>query len=149
MGGMIMQTTFPWRLQGTADDFRLLIQRPRATGVFSGDFDHGKSRADPLSSLQRTFAGSLVPLEVFSVNNSTLSPHQLCEYLQRFNPGELSCTKEVPYNPAKHIQEEAVNGQPAARQNCQCKLSCAHNEACMGLHKSVKVLCHALQLVDV
>ncbi|CAL5226790.1 g9651 [Coccomyxa viridis] len=79
------------RVQGAADDFRLLIQRPHATAVFSGDFDHGKSRADPLSSLQRTFAGSIVPLEVFAVNNSTLSPHQLCEYLQKFNPEISVC----------------------------------------------------------
>ena len=91
MGDLVVRRSMLCRPQGAADDFRLLIQRPHATSVFSGDFDHGKSRADPLSSLQRTFAGSIVPLEVFAVNNSTLSPHQLCEYLQKFNPGEARC----------------------------------------------------------
>ena len=74
-----------------ADDsgYRLIIQRPHATAVFSGDFNHGKSRADPLTAFQRTFVGSIVPLEVFAVNNSTLSPQKLCQSLQKDNPGGL------------------------------------------------------------
>jgi hypothetical protein len=76
-------------LQSQSEDYRLLIQRPHATAVFSGDFKNGKSSIDPLDALQRTFVGSLVPLEVFAVNNSTLSPQKLCEYLQKFNPGGL------------------------------------------------------------
>ena len=76
-------------LQSQAEDYRLLIQRPHATAVFSGDFKNGKSSIDPLDALQRTFVGSLVPLEVFAVNNSTLSPQKLCQYLQKFNPGGL------------------------------------------------------------
>ena len=77
------------RLQADDSGYRLIIQRPHATAVFSGDFNHGKSRADPLTALQRTFVGSIVPLEVFDVNNSTLSPQKLCQYLQRNNPGKL------------------------------------------------------------
>ena len=83
------------RLQGDGNDFRLLIQRPHATAVFSGDFDNGKSRADPLTALQRTFVGSIVPLEVFAVNNSTLSPNKLCQYLQKFNPGKTCGQKHL------------------------------------------------------
>ena len=82
-------------LQGDGNDFRLLIQRPHATAVFSGDFDNGKSRADPLTALQRTFVGSIVPLEVFAVNNSTLSPNKLCQYLQKFNPGKTCSQKHL------------------------------------------------------
>jgi hypothetical protein len=75
--------------QGVFDNFRLLIQRPNSAGVFSGDFNNGaKSETDPLTALQRTFAGSIVPLEVFQVNTSLLSPHALCDYLRKFNPGE-------------------------------------------------------------
>ena len=70
------------------DNFRLLIQRPNSAGVFSGDFNGGKTEADPLTALQRTFAGSIVPLEVFQVNTSLLSPQALCEFLIKFNPGE-------------------------------------------------------------
>ena len=106
MGDLVVRRGIAWCVQGAADDFRLLIQRPHATAVFSGDFDHGKSRADPLSSLQRTFAGSIVPLEVFAVNNSTLSPHQLCEYLQKFNPGELCCLKHILPLLAKQVHEK-------------------------------------------
>lgn len=76
--------------QGVFDNFRLLIQRPNSAGVFSGDFNGGKTEADPLSALQRTFAGSIIPLEVFSVNASPLSPQALCQYLQKFNPGRYT-----------------------------------------------------------
>lgn len=73
--------------QGVFDSFRLLIQRPNTAGVFSGDFQGGKTESDPLTALQRTFAGSIVPLEIFNVNASLLSPQALCQYLKKFNPG--------------------------------------------------------------
>ena len=80
--------------QGVFDNFRLLIQRPNSAGVFSGDFNGGKTEADPLSALQRTFAGSVIPLEVFSVNASPLSPQALCQYLQKFNPGGYTIQRQ-------------------------------------------------------
>ena len=81
-------------LQADDSGYRLIIQRPHATAVFSGDFNHGKSRADPLTALQRTFVGSIVPLEVFAVNNSTLSPQKLCQSLQKNNPGGLKLSQK-------------------------------------------------------
>ncbi len=78
--------------QGLLDDFKLMIQRPDTAGVFSGDFSGGKSVVDPLSALQRTFVGSIVPLEVFQVTNATLGPQAFCEFLQKFNPGTVSVT---------------------------------------------------------
>jgi hypothetical protein len=43
-----------------------------------------------LAALQRTFVGSIVPLEIFEVTNTTLSPQAFCEFLQKFNPGALT-----------------------------------------------------------
>ena len=74
--------------QGLFGNFKLLIQRSNTAGVFSGDFSPGAHVADPLSALTRTFVGSLVPLEVFHVNSSVLSPQALCEQLKKFNSGE-------------------------------------------------------------
>ena len=132
MGGLIVRKRSICCLQGAGDDYRLLIQRPHATAVFSGDFDHGKSRADPLSSLQRTFAGSIVPLEVFAVNNSTLSPHQLCEYLQRFNPGEAHCLKHESTTPAEDMHDEAVADQAVA---------CSHSDQHAAWQNGAILLC--------
>lgn len=77
--------------------FRILIQRPDSTGVFSGDFTNktSDSGADNLASVKRSFAGEYVPLEVYDVDTSTgngtsdLSPAQLCAYLKEQNPGIL------------------------------------------------------------
>ncbi|CAK0786319.1 hypothetical protein CVIRNUC_009532 [Coccomyxa viridis] len=84
------------RVQADDSGYRLIIQRPHATAVFSGDFNHGKSRADPLTAFQRTFVGSIVPLEVFAVNNSTLSPQKLCQSLQKNNPEITVCEPDFP-----------------------------------------------------
>ena len=73
--------------QGNFGNFRLIVQRSNTAGVFSGDFSPGAHVANPLSALQRTFVGSLVPLEVFHVNSSVLSPQALCEKLKKFNSG--------------------------------------------------------------
>ena len=83
--------------QDDAGGFRLIIERPTTTSVFSGDFAPGALTANPLSQLKRTFVGNLVPLEVYQVNSSALSPQALCEKLQKYNPGadcaliSLSC----------------------------------------------------------
>ena len=74
--------------QGSFGNYKLIIQRSNEAGVFSGDFSPGAHVADPLSSLQRTFVGSLLPLEVFHVNSSVLSPQALCEQLRKYNSGE-------------------------------------------------------------
>ncbi|EIE18942.1 subtilisin-like protein [Coccomyxa subellipsoidea C-169] len=92
--------------EGVFDNFRLLIQRPNSAGVFSGDFNGGKTEADPLTALQRTFAGSIVPLEVFQVNTSLLSPQALCEFLIKFNPEITIC------EPDQKVKVEAPSATP-------------------------------------
>jgi hypothetical protein len=77
--------------QDATGGFRLIIERPTTTSVFSGDFAPGTLTANPLSQLKRTFVGNLVPLEVYQVNSSALSPQALCEKLQKYNPGAC-CT---------------------------------------------------------
>lgn len=74
--------------QADFDNYKLIIQRSNTAGVFSGDFSPGAHTANPLSALQRTFVGSLLPLEVFHVNSSVLSPQALCEQLKKYNSGE-------------------------------------------------------------
>lgn len=94
---LVQAQLFP--VQGAnAGAFRILIQRPDATGVFSGDFGNSTDNStEGLASLQRSFAGEYVPLEVFDVNagngtdeeggTGSLTPTQLCEYLKEQNPG--------------------------------------------------------------
>ena len=68
--------------------FRILINRPSKTGVFSGDFNHGANQSDnAVATLNRTFSGSAVGLEVFSVASELLSPAQLCASLKDTNEG--------------------------------------------------------------
>ena len=43
--------------------------------------------ASPIAALQRTFLGKYVPLEVFRVNMTALTPTELCHYLTQLNPG--------------------------------------------------------------
>ena len=75
--------------QDPSGTYRLIIEQPSTTSVFSGDFAPGSITANPLSALKRTFVGSLVPLEVYQVNASQhASPQALCDQLQKYNPGE-------------------------------------------------------------
>ncbi|CAL8463962.1 g3497 [Coccomyxa elongata] len=103
---MVALLPFCCRGEGVFDNFRLLIQRPNSAGVFSGDFNGGKTEADPLSALQRTFAGSIIPLEVFNVNASLLSPQALCRYLQKFNPEITVCEAD------QRVQVETPSATP-------------------------------------
>ena len=70
-----------------------MIQRPESEfGVFSGDFSGpGQALAagakQAVASLHQSFKGTLIPLEVLSVNHTTLSPAALCKYLRALNPG--------------------------------------------------------------
>lgn len=69
--------------------FRILINRPSKTGVFSGDFNHGTNQSDnAIATLNRTFSGSAVGLEVFSVASEQLTPAQLCASLKDNNEGD-------------------------------------------------------------
>lgn len=84
-----------WRAQ---DGFKLMIQRPESqAGVFSGDFSGpGQALAagarQAVASLHQSFKGTLIPLEVLSINHTTLSPAALCKYLRALNPG----TRRLP-----------------------------------------------------
>ena len=66
----------------------LIISRPDSTRVFSGSFDNG-TEDNSFSTLQRTFAGTAVPLEVFKTTASieSVDPTTVCEDLQSSNPG--------------------------------------------------------------
>lgn len=89
-----------------------MVQRPNSAGVFSGDFNGGKSAVDPLTALQRTFVGSIVPLEIFQVTNTSLGPKAFCEFLRKFNPGEYlnpsasegGCHTKTRMKPVIHMQ---------------------------------------------
>ncbi|KAK9821107.1 hypothetical protein WJX81_006169 [Elliptochloris bilobata] len=94
------------------DGFKLMIQRPdNAAGVFSGDFSGpGQALAagakKAVASLHQSFRGTLVPLEVFNVNHTTLSPAALCKYLKALNPDVTTC--EVDFK----VKVEAPSAQP-------------------------------------
>ena len=93
----VQDTIYP-TTGGTSGSYRLLIQRPVSTGVFSGDFGnstHGNSTSNStVASLQPSFTGQYTNLEVVDVNATTstgstsLTPAQLCAYLKSQNPGE-------------------------------------------------------------
>ena len=91
-------TTYP-TTGGKKGAYRLLIQRPDSTGVFSGDFNTNSSAS--VASLQPSFTGQYTNLEVVDVNatNSTgsasLTPAQLCAYLKAQNPGGQLYGSEV------------------------------------------------------
>ena len=57
--------------------------------------------ASPIAALQRTFLGKYVPLEVFRVNMTALTPVELCHYLTQLNPGrhiymaEQVCSRDL------------------------------------------------------
>ena len=87
-------TTFP-TTGGSSSHYRLLIQRPDSTGVFSGDFTNSSTPKGTVASLQPSFTGQYTNLEVLNVNatntssgNETLTPAQLCAYLKAQNPGK-------------------------------------------------------------
>ena len=87
-------TTFPATGGSSSGSYRLLIQRPDSTGVFSGDFNSNATSNGSVASLQPSFTGQYTNLEVLNVNatnsssgNETLTPAQLCAYLKAQNPG--------------------------------------------------------------
>jgi len=88
-----VQALQPTDVMAAQDGFKLMIHRPDSeTGVFSGDFTGpGQALAAgakaAVASLHQAFKGTLVPLEVYNVNHTTLSPAQLCKYLRELNPG--------------------------------------------------------------
>jgi hypothetical protein len=69
--------------------YRIIVNRSDKTGVFSGDFNHGSKQSDSAkATLNRTFTGVDVGVEVFSVASQQLSPAELCASLKQSNDGE-------------------------------------------------------------
>lgn len=78
---------------------RIIISRPDQTTTFSGDFSNGTSDASTLASLNRTFAGQDVPLEIFNVgaNSQFKTLADLCAYLKEQNQGTpMLCLLDEP-----------------------------------------------------
>ena len=77
--------------QGAGNQYKVILQRKDPGTTLLGELLHLGSRLpqieNPLAALHRVFLGKYVPLEVFSVNMTALSPEQLCSYLTRLNPG--------------------------------------------------------------
>ena len=76
---------------------RIIISRPDQTTTFSGDFGNGTSDSSTLASLNRTFAGQDVPLEIFSVgaNSQFKTLADLCAYLKEQNQGKAEgCVRQ-------------------------------------------------------
>lgn len=96
-----------------------MIQRPESEfGVFSGDFTGpGQALAagakQAVASLHQSFKGTLIPLEVLSVNHTTLSPAALCKYLRALNPG----ARRLPRARIDARGRCAPSAQPAAPAN--------------------------------
>ena len=105
--------------------FRILINRPTKTGVFSGDFNHGTNQSEnAVATLNRTFSGTAVGLEVFSVVSEQLSPAELCASLKDSNEGKSSHAKSLlAFNEASDgsVREErrAIGHAPAMGKTSQ------------------------------
>jgi hypothetical protein len=77
--------------QGIGDQYKVILSRRNPAGQLLGDILHlgfdNPRLANPLAIIQRTFIGEYLPLEVFTVERTALTPEGFCEYLSRFNPG--------------------------------------------------------------
>lgn len=77
--------------QGLGDSYKVILSRRDPAAELLGNILHlgvnELQASSPLAVLQRTFLGKYLPLEVFSVERTALTPEGLCEYLSRFNPG--------------------------------------------------------------
>ena len=81
--------------------YRVLINRSDKTGVFSGDFNHASNASDSAkATLNRTFTGNDVGVEVFSVDSQQLTPAELCASLKESNEGPPCLT--IPLLRLKH-----------------------------------------------
>lgn len=78
--------------QGAGNQYKVILQRKDPGNTLLGDLLHLGSNlpriGSPLAALHRVFLGKYVPLEVFNVNMTALSPEQLCGYLVQLNPGK-------------------------------------------------------------
>lgn len=83
--------TIAHRLQGFGTHYNIILKRRDPTVALLGDILHLDlglpAIGSPLAALQRTFLGKFVPLEVFRVNMTALTPERLCSYLTQLNPG--------------------------------------------------------------
>eukprot|EP00884_Botryococcus_braunii_P018628 jgi/Botrbrau1/5449/Bobra.27_1s0002.1 len=84
---------------GSDESFRLIVQRTDTVRPFSGEFGKGGSSptADgnsPVANLNKTFAGRAVPLEVLKVDQTKMTPAQMCEYLKQHNPDVTICVAD-------------------------------------------------------
>ena len=82
--------------QGFGSQYKIILQRKDPTIALLGDVLHLDlsipAIASPIAALQRTFLGKFVPLEVFRVNMTALTPDRLCSYLKHLNPGKFLCS---------------------------------------------------------
>ena len=85
-----LSTGWPWA-QAFGSQYNIILQRKDTATVLLGEVLHFGATLpaipSPLAALQRVFLGQYVPLEVFRVNMTALSPQQLCGYLTHVNPG--------------------------------------------------------------
>ncbi|KAK9814154.1 hypothetical protein WJX72_001320 [[Myrmecia] bisecta] len=99
-----------------ADRFKIIVQRPDNAGLFSGDFANGTANSN-ITSLNRTFAGQSVPIEVFAVHaqGDFQNAADLCAYLKQQNPDLQSCEPDVPAN--IWLNQAEMNGPGATAAN--------------------------------
>ena len=78
--------------QGFGSQYNIILQRTDPAIALLGNLLHLDLNLPPIDSpvaaLQRTFIGKFVPLEVFRVNMTALTPERLCSYLTLLNPGK-------------------------------------------------------------
>ena len=110
--------------QGYGSQYKIILQRRDPTIALLGDVLHLDlsipAIASPIAALQRTFLGKFVPLEVFRVNMTALTPERLCSYLTHLNPGKSlpvparmpasnGCVSEVPGQPGNRISPRVIS----------------------------------------
>ena len=80
--------------QGFGSQYQIILQREDPHIALLGNLLHldlsMPAIASPIAALQRTFLGKFVPLEVFRVNMTALTPERLCSYLTHLNPGKFA-----------------------------------------------------------
>ena len=89
---LLQQVTYNTTSQNKGQ-YRIIVNRSDKTGVFSGDFNHASNQSDSAkATLNRTFTGDDVGVEVFSVASQQLSAAELCASLKENNAGAPSWT---------------------------------------------------------
>ena len=101
--------------------YRVIINRSDKTAVFAGDFNHADNQSSTaLASLNRTFSGVHVGLEVFNVASELLSPAELCATLKDINAGDPPAPIQILAKNSVQLHSPSGTLSVQAQVLCRC-----------------------------